>query len=243
MLEVDAKGFDYKDLNRLIRKKVAEGERHFILRHVNGQRYVGAGIEEKIKIEIYGTPGQDLGTFMQGPEIVVYGNAQDGVGNTMDDGKIIVHGLAGDIVGYAMRGGRIHILGDVGYRAGIHMKGFDKKNPVIIIGGCAGGFLGEYMAGGIIIVLGFNKKGSIAGMCLGTGMHGGVIYVRGKVDTFYLGEGAVLKDIEEKDYKLLRKLLKEYCEDFSFELEKIFDHPFQKIVPASSRPYGQLYTT
>jgi len=241
VVQIDAKNLDYQHLNSLIRTKIAKGENYFILKHVNGQRYIGAGIEKNIKIEIYGTPGQDLGTFMQGPEIIVHGNAQDGVGNTMDNGKIVIHGLAGDIAGYAMRGGKIHILADVGYRTGIHMKGFNKKNPVIIIGGCAGGFLGEYMAGGIIIVLGFNKEKPNVGMCLGTGMHGGVIYIRGKVDPSCLGEGAILKKTTKRDYKILENLLKEYCKDFSINLKKVFDSPFQKIVPASSRPYGELY--
>jgi len=241
MFEINAKEIDYQNLNHLIKTKIAKRENYFVLKHVNGQRYIGAGIERKVKIEIYGTPGQDLGAFMQGPEIVVHDNAQDGVGNTMDDGKIVIHGLAGDIVGYAMRGGKIHVLKDVGYRTGIHMKGFKKKNPVIIIGGCTGGFLGEYMAGGIIVVLGFNKRRPITGMCLGTGMHGGIIYIRGEIETFYLGEGAVFKKTNEKDYKVLKELLKEYCEDFSLKLEEVFNHPFQKIVPASSRPYGELY--
>lgn len=134
-MEIDARGIYYKDLNKMIRDAVEKGERSFVLRNVNGQRYIADGIEKKIKIDIYGTPGQDMAAFMKGPEIRVNGNAQDGLGNTMDNGKIVVDGLAGDIVGYAMRGGRIYIKGDVGYRVGIHMKAYKEKIPLIIIGG------------------------------------------------------------------------------------------------------------
>ena len=50
------------------------------------------------------------------------------------------------------------------------------------------GFLSEYMAGGTIVVLnleGYPRKA--VGCCLGTGMHGGKIYVRGEVAEWRLG--------------------------------------------------------
>lgn len=58
----------------------------------------------------------------------------------MNDGRIVVHGDAGDAVGYAMRGGEIYVEGSAGYRAGIHMKAYQDKKPVIVIGGKAGSF-------------------------------------------------------------------------------------------------------
>lgn len=56
-----------------------------------------------------------------------------------------------------MRGGKIYVRDHAGYRAGIHMKEYKKKVPIMIIGGCAGSFLGEYQAGGILIVLGLQE--------------------------------------------------------------------------------------
>ena len=86
----------------------------------------------------------------------------------------ITDGSIGDAAGYAMRGGRIYVRGDAGYRAGIHMKAYQNKIPLLIIGGCAGSFLGEYQAGGIIVVLGLERKGRrIVGNFPCTGMHGG----------------------------------------------------------------------
>jgi len=85
-----------------------------------------------------------------------------------------------------MRGGKIFVRDNVGYRSGIHMKEYKDKVPVLVIGGTAKDFLGEYMAGGIIIVLNIDKEGNdlgkIKGRFIGTGIHGGSIYIRGDVD-------------------------------------------------------------
>jgi len=244
-MEIDAKGIYYRDLNKMIRSAVANGERRFILRNVNGQRYIGDGIEGKIKMEVYGTPGQDMAAFMKGPEIVVHGNAQDGVGNTMDDGKIAIKGMAGDIVGYGMRGGRIYIQNNVGYRVGIHMKAYKDKIPAIVIGGKAGDFLGEYMAGGVIILLGMfgeDRNGRPAtGDFVGTGMHGGTIYVRGRLDEHMLGKGLKPEEAKEEDMKAMRPYLKDFCQTFDLDLKEVMAGKFCKIIPSTHRPYGNMY--
>ncbi|MCS7150502.1 MAG: hypothetical protein RMI93_07190 [Caldimicrobium sp.] len=243
-LELEVSPYHYSQVNRILREAIEKGERELVLRGVNGHRYLLAGVSQSVRVEIYGTPGLDLGAFMRGPEIRVYGNVQDGAGNTMDEGKIIVHGMAGDVVGYAMRGGKIHIYGDVGYRVGIHMKAYMQKIPVIVIGGKAGDFLGEYMAGGVIILLGMNSnypERPLAGLFLGTGMHGGAIYVRGKVKESQLGAGLKPYPLETEDEKILETHLKDYCEDFGLNLSDVLKEDFLKIIPYTHRPYGKLY--
>lgn len=243
-LELNVHTLHYSQVNKLLKEAIEKGKRKFQLYGVNGHRYLAAGISKKVKIEIYGTPGLDLGAFMRGPEIIVHGNSQDGAGNTMDDGKIIIHGMGGDVIGYGMRGGKIHIYSDAGYRVGIHMKAYMGKVPVIIIGGKAGDFLGEYMAGGIIILLGMFSRypeRPIAGLFLGTGMHGGAIYVRGKIKEAFLGAGLKPYALTSEDEKLLETYLKEYCKDFNLELSEIFKEDFIKIIPYTHRPYGKLY--
>ncbi|MBC7334132.1 MAG: hypothetical protein H5T85_06745 [Actinobacteria bacterium] len=228
-----------------------------VLKNVLGQRYIGDGLRQRVRIEVEGVPGNDLGAFMDGALIEVFGNAQDGVGNTMNSGKIIVHGDAGDIVGHSMRGGEIYIKGDIGYRGGIHMKSYLEKVPVIVIGGSAGDFLGEYMAGGIIIVLGIgNKKpstvwfgptsNSIVGYHVGTGMHGGRIYIRGSKDTvedYRLGKEARKVDLDEEDRKILSLYIGNFCKYFGMAEKDIVPscHKFVKLVPSTYRPYGKLY--
>src|SRR4030042_575555 len=155
---IDARGVYYRELNAKLRDLTSNGTRRIELQNVCGQRYIGTDLDKPVEIEIFGTPGNDLGAFMDGPRIVVRGNAQDGCGNTMNEGEIVVHGHAGDITGMSARGGKIFIQEDVGYRAAIHMKEYKDKKPVLVIGGTAQDFLGEYMAGGILILLGVNFK-------------------------------------------------------------------------------------
>ncbi len=243
MYEIDAKGMYYRKLNELVRKAVGDGEKEILLKNVNGQYYIGDGIREKVKIIIEGVPGNDLAAFMDGPTIIVKDNAQDNIGNTMNSGKVVVHGHAGDVLGYGMRGGKLHVLGDVGYRVGIHMKGLKKQIPVIISGGTAGDFLGEYMAGGILILLGLDEKSDrpLVGDYIGTGMHGGSIFIRGDVDKTRCGAEVGVMEPDDKDMKTIRECLKEFCEDFALDLEEIMKKPFKKLVPVSARPYGNLY--
>jgi glutamate synthase domain-containing protein 3 len=149
---------------------------------------------------------------MDGPTIEVFDNSQDGGGNTMNAGNVYIHGHAGDVCGYGMRGGRFFVLGDVGYRVGIHMKAYMGKTPVIVIGGTAGHFLGEYMAGGIIVLLGLEKRAGqpIAGDYLGTGMHGGTIFVRGEVDSRRVG-----KEVGIEKLKIMISDTEEGASEFS----------------------------
>ena len=243
MLRIDARGIYYRDLNRMVKEAAAAGERDFVLDNVNGQRYIGTGIDEALNIEVNGVPGNDLAAFMNGPRIRVMANAQDGIGNTMNAGSIVVHGMAGDVLGYAMRGGKIFIRGDVGYRVGIHMKEYRKQVPVLIAGGCADDFFGEYMAGGILVLLGLDRPEGkpLSGDYLGTGMHGGVIYVRGEVDPYRTGREVAAFSLDDADEKVLWPLLKEYCESFGLDPAEIQKVPFVKLKAVSSRPYGRLY--
>lgn len=180
---------------------------------------------------------------MDGPIITVHGNAQDGCGNTLNSGEIVVHGHAGDIIGLSARGGKIFVREDVGYRAGIHMKEYQGKKPVLVIGGTAQDFLGEYMAGGILILLGLNlNKGEHhQANFIGTGMHGGVIYLRGSVKDYQLGKEVGVAELEEADHQILKKLVGEFTAHFSYDAEEILKHRFIKLFPLWLRPYGRLY--
>ncbi len=239
--KVDAEGVSYRDLNALLRTFNGNGFKKMEIHNVYGQRYLGTDLEGNMEIEVYGTPGNDLGALMNGPRLVIHGNAQDGCGNTMNEGQIVIHGRAGDITGYSMRGGKIFIRDDAGYRVGIHMKGYLDKRPCLVVGGTAQDFLGEYMAGGILVVLGLNLKAGERHRArfVGTGMHGGTMYVRGEVS--HLGREVEVVDLEEDDRQLLRSLVDEFCSHFGFNTDKILDHRFNKLIPVSYRPYGRLY--
>jgi len=243
IVNIDAGGVYYKELNTRLRESVANGTTKIELHNVYGQRYIGTNLNKPVEIEIFGTPGNDLGAFMNGPRITVHGNAQDGCGNTMNEGEIIVHGHAGDTVGLSARGGKIFIREDVGYRAGIHMKEYKEKKPVIVIGGTAQDFLGEYMAGGVLIMLGMNlgEGTSHRAKYIGTGMHGGVIYVHGNIQDYQFGKEVGVTDLTEKDYDTLGKYVAEFAEKFGLNAGDILNQKFIKLYPRWLRPYGRLY--
>ena len=243
LAQIDASGVYYRDLNTRLRELTSNGTRRIELRNVHGQRYIGTDLEGAIEIEIFGTPGNDLGAFMNGPKITVHGNAQDGCGNTMNDGEIIVHGHAGDTIGLSARGGKIFVREDVGYRAGIHMKEYQDKKSTLVVGGTAQDFVGEYMAGGILILLGMKgeKKKIHQAKFIGTGMHGGVIYIRGNIEEYQLGKEVGIAELDENDAQVLRTLVSEFAGHFKLEADKILNHDFIKLYPRSLRPYGRLY--
>ena len=241
---LDADNVYYRELNQQIRELVAKGETEFEIVNVRGQRYIADGLDGDLKFLIRGVPGQDMAAFMRGPTIHVEGNVQDGVANTMDEGLIVINGMAGDVVGYAMRGGKVLIKGDVGYRVGIHMKAYKEKFPVLVIGGKAGDFLGEYMAGGAIILLGMitgKPDAPICGRSMGTGMHGGVIYVRGEIPAEQLGPNLKVEPVDAEDMKLITENLEQFCQEFGVDLKAVLAEPFQRVKPFSHRPYGNLY--
>lgn len=239
--KIDAEVLHCRDLNAFLRTLNGNGVKKMEIYNVYGQRYIGTGLRGDVEIDIYGTPGNDLGAFMDGPKVVVHGNAQDGCGNTMDQGHIVIHGRAGDITGYSTRGGKIFIRDDAGYRVGIHMKGYRDKRPFLVIGGTAQDFLGEYMAGGVLVVLGLSlKEGKHhKARFVGTGMHGGTMYIRGEAS--HLGKEVEVVSLEEDDWRLLHSIVDEFCSHFRFDPSKILDHKFNKLIPVSYRPYGRQY--
>jgi len=243
VVKIDASDLFYQELNTGLRD-IASSDGHKVeIYNVCGQRYIGTDLDKPIEIEIFGTPGNDLGAFMNGQKVIVHGNAQDGCGNTMNEGEIIVHGHAGDIIGLSARGGKIFIRDDVGYRAGIHMKEYEDKKPALVIGGTAQDFLGEYMGGGILILLGLNLSDGEhhKAKYIGTGMHGGVIYLRGSVEDYQLGQEVGIADLEENDYQILLQYVGEFAAHFGCDPASILERKFIKLYPRWLRPYGRLY--
>jgi glutamate synthase domain-containing protein 3 len=247
----DDRPLRYYDLNQRIHQLADDGNRHIIVINVLGQRFICAGMEHKdLKVDIFGTPGNDLGVFMDGPEIEVFGSAEDQAGNTLNSGKIIIHGNAWDVTGLAARSGSIFVKGNGGYRIGIHMKEYEDLRPVVVYGGAVKEFFGEYMAGGVLVALGlaFDEDRimdvpatDVVRGSLGTGIHGGAIYVRGDVPEHYLGVAASVQHFEEDDRATLEPILEEFCRHFEVPIDKIWEREFVKVAPSSSRPYGAYY--
>jgi glutamate synthase domain-containing protein 3 len=112
------------------------------------------------------------------------------------------------------------------------------------------------MAGGVLVALGMDiangngnphnkvsdlKINEVVKGSLGTGIHGGAIYIRGEVPRQLLGVGATVESIETEDKKLLEPILNEFCHHFKVPYERIWKRNFSKVTPASSRPFGSYY--
>lgn len=245
--EVDASDLQTRELNDRLMELMLSGVKKICIRNVFGQRYIGTRLYTpehlRVDIEIFGTPGNDLAAFLSGHKITVHGNAQDGVGNTMDSGEVVVEGRAGDVLGFSMRGGEIYVRESCGYRTALHMKEYESKRPVMVIGGTAQDFLCEYMAGGIVILLDLNSQGHKSNF-IGTGMHGGVIYLRGSIDSSQVGDQVAVSPIDESDRQVLEHYVSRFLERFPdvAAKEEILKGSFIKLTPKSKRPYSKLYT-
>lgn len=236
-MKIDVTTLSHREVNEKIR---AAGECCELIGTM-GQRFIAAGSSAR-KITVQGVPGNAMGAYLNGAEITVLGSAQDAVGDTMNGGKIVIHGSVGDAVGYAMRGGEIYVKGNAGYRAGIHMKEYKEKKPVMVIGGRTGSFLGEYQAGGLIIVLGLHQDGKpVVGNFPATGMHGGKMYLRGDASAIVLPKQVSSRSATDEDIAEALPFIKNYCELFSKNVEDILAGGFTVITPNSKNPYKQMY--
>lgn len=247
----DGDPLTYRELNALIHRAHEEGFKTINVKNVYGQRFIGAGMEGECTMNLYGTPGNDLGVFMEGPTIHVFGSAEDQAGNTMNAGKIVIHGNAWDVTGLAARGGSIFVRGNGGYRIGIHMKEYKSKRPAVVYGGVVKEFFGEYMAGGVLIALGLeyndngwrnNKTQPVVRGSLGTGIHGGAIFIRGEVNPSCLGVGATISELTPRDRKTIASLVKEFCRHFNAPEDLIYEKEFVKVAAGSSRPFANFYS-
>jgi glutamate synthase domain-containing protein 3 len=241
-VRIDAAGVHYTPLNQRIREAIAGGVDSIVLENVLGQRFIADGLRGGVTITIHGVPGGDLGMFMSGPTCIVHGNCDHAPGNTMDAGEIVIHGSAGDAVAHSMRGGRVFVRDDIGYRGAIHMKQYGDKRPALVVGGCPRAFFGEYMAGGLAVVLNLEEKQPCLGRGIGSGIHGGEIYVRGAVDARLLGVGAMILPFGEEQRKDLAPLIEEFATRFGCDPVPLLDAEYTRIGPSSARPFAGKYT-
>lgn len=238
-MTIQANDSYYQQLNEQIR---AISDQDITVEGVCGQRYIGCGSSGHY-LALHGTPGNGLGHYLSGSTIEVFGNCQDAVGDTMDDGDIIIHGRCGDACGYGMRGGRIFIQGDVGYRAGIHMKSYMDKVPLLVVGGCAGSFLGEYQAGGLILVLGQGAEGKYpCGYFCGTGMHGGRIVLRCDEAPQGLPPQVLIHEITEEERAEMLPHVQQYCQYFGGDAQQLMSGQFYVLTPNPKAGYKRMYT-
>ncbi|MDM7933980.1 MAG: hypothetical protein QUS08_01150 [Methanothrix sp.] len=123
------------------------------------------------------------------------------------------------------------------------MKEYEGKRPVLVVGGTSQDFLGEYMAGGVVILLGLKGEAHRARF-IGTGMHGGVIYLRGRIDGAQVGSGVEISGLDDSDRQVLDQQISDFLDrfpDHAADREELLGEEWTRLSPRSRRPYGKLY--
>jgi len=196
---IDSSQSEFHELNETISKTMQHGDVDLTIRNVRGQRYLGIGLSpekpNEFKIRLQGFPGNCMANLNNGCTFEVFGNVADDVADTMHDGQIIIHGNARDVLGQGLQGGHIFVRGGVGNRAAIQMRAYRTHRPYLIVGETADDYLGEYMAGGVVMILNLSNALNPVGDYVGTGMVGGKIYIRGKINDAQIGMSPNKQDI------------------------------------------------
>jgi glutamate synthase domain-containing protein 1/glutamate synthase domain-containing protein 3 len=240
VLVIDASLFppegDHCD-SRLMAEAFFRGWRRFIVFGLRGQRFHGCGFGPDsggVRIDIYGSSGDYLGSGIDGLTMVVHGHGQDQLGQIMLSGKMVIYGDTGQTFLYGAKGGEVYVMGNAAGRPLINAVG---KPRVIINGTCLDYLAESFMAGdpleggGFVILNGveFDENGRVRpqaspypGSNLFSLASGGAIYVR---DPFRLIEdeqlnGGQIVPLEQEDWALILSYLRENERLFGISIEK-----------------------
>lgn len=240
ILVIDVHGFppEGEDCDaRLICKAYFKGWRRFIAYGYRGQRFCGCGLgpaTQDVRIDVYGSSGDYLGSGIDGLAIYVHGNAQDQLGQIMKTGKMVIFGDVGQTFLYGAKGGEIYVLGNAAGRPLINAVG----RPRVVINGTCLDYLAEsFMAGdplnggGFVILNGleFDEEGNIReqptpypGSNLFSLASGGAIYIRDphrKLVEEQLN-GGEFAPFTKQDWDLIVPYLEENERLFGISIEK-----------------------
>ena len=214
------------------------GWKHVLSFDWRGQRFCGSGLgphSAGFRIDVFGNPGDYLGSGLDGAEIYVHTSAQDQVAQIMKSGKLVIYGDVGQTFMYSAKGGDVYVLGNAAGRPLINAVG----RPRVVINGTCLDYLAEsFMAGnplrggGFVIVNGiaFNDEGLIReletpypGGNLYSLASGGAIYIRdpyGKVGKDQLN-GGKFASVEKADWNLLSDYLQENKKLFGIDVDDL----------------------
>jgi len=223
--------------SRLMAEAFYRGWRRFIVFGLKGQRFHGCGFGPDtggIRIDIYGSSGDYIGSGIDGLSMYVHGNGQDQLGQIMKSGKMVIYGDAGQTFMYGAKGGEVYVMGNAAGRPLINAVG----RPRVVINGTCLDYLGEsFMAGdplnggGFVVLNGveFDSEGCVIpqpstypGSNLFSLASGGAIYIRDpfkSVDEQQLNGGEIVA-LEEKDWDLILPVLKENERLFGISVEE-----------------------
>ena len=212
------------------------GWKHVLSFDWRGQRFCGCGLgprSEGFRVDVFGNPGDYLGSGLDGAEIYVHASAQDQVAQIMKSGKLVVYGDVGQTFMYAAKGGEGYVLGNAAGRPLINAVG---KPRVVINGTCLDYLAESFMAGdplnggGFVVLNGieFDHEGQMQelpspypGGNLFSLASGGAIYVRDPeqlVGEDQLNGGRFTK-LGQRDWNVIRPYLETNERLFGIKVE------------------------
>ncbi len=237
---------------RIIVKAYRLGWKHIFTFDWRGQRFCCSGLgpnSDGLRVEVYGNPGDYLGSGLDGAEVYVHCSAQDQVGQIMRRGKLVIYGDVGQAFLYGAKGGEIYVLGNTAGRPLINAVG----KPRVVINGTALDYLAEsFMAGdplhngGFVILnsIAFDPLGKIhflstpyPGSNLFSLASGGAIYVRdplNNIDEEQLN-GGQLHSLSDHDKQLVKQFLEKNDRLFGINLTEYEERlkEYRKIAPVT----------
>jgi glutamate synthase domain-containing protein 1/glutamate synthase domain-containing protein 3 len=243
----------------LLKNAFIKGWRNFIVFDCRGQRYVGCGLgpeTDGVKIDVYGSSGDYLGSGLDGLTMTVHGNAQDQLGQIIKTGKMVIYGDVGQTFMYGAKGGQVYVLGNAAGRPLINSVG----RPKVVINGTCLDFLAESCmagdplnGGGVVILNGIKlEDGKMVpleepypGSNLFSLASGGAIYVRDphrKLVEQQLNCGAFVS-LSSADWELILPYLEENERLFGIKVADLLTvdscrcdpaEVYRKVVPTTS---------
>src|SRR5439155_12999670 len=255
VLIVDARGFPPEGdagLHQLVVDAYHLGWKRVIAFDLTGQRFLGCGLgadSQGFRLDLYGSPGDYLGSGLDGAEVHVHANGQDQMGQIMKAGKLVVYGDLGQTFMYAAKGGEVYVKGNVAGRPLINAVG----KPRVVINGTALDYLAEsFMAGdphkggGFVVLNGIHVRddGTLEdletpypGGNLFSLASGGAIFMRDPrhlVGTDQLN-GGMFDSLSEEDWELVRPYLEENERLFGIKVKDLLT------VDGARRPPHTVY--
>ncbi|MBI3159619.1 MAG: glutamate synthase [Chloroflexi bacterium] len=249
---IDARGYSPQDetsLARELQRLYEAGFTQFMLVNCRGHRFIGNGFgpdTKGVRLDVYGSPGDYLGSGADGLEVHVHNNGQDQLAQIMKSGKLVVHGDVGQTFMYGAKGGEAYVLGNAAGRPLINAVG---KPRVVINGTCLDYLAESFMAGdplnggGFVVLngLAFDENNAVVsldtpypGGNLFSLASGGAIYVRdphARVAADQLNGGR-FAEMTEADWLLIEPYLEENARLFGISIDRLLTVDGQAHQPA-----------
>ncbi len=237
------------------------GYQKIIVMDARGHRFLGSGLgagSDRLRIDIYGSPGDYLGSGIDGAELQVHNNAQDQAAQIIKRGKLVIYGDVGQTFMYAAKGGEAYVLGNAAGRPLINAVG----KPRVVINGTCLDYLAEsfmagdpYNGGGFVVLngLAFDPDGSIReletpypGGNLFSLASGGALFIRDPHQRLTQDQlnGGEFAPLERSDWELIQPYLQENERVFGLPVARLLkvgdelrapEGVYRKVRPVSMR--------